>query len=59
MAIEDSRHGLRAAKMAGVACVVVPNRITATMDFSQADLVLASLAEASLALLAGLLHSSP
>lgn len=59
VAIEDSRHGLRAAKMAGLACVVVPNRITATMDFSQADLVLASLAEASLALLAGLLHSSP
>jgi HAD superfamily hydrolase (TIGR01509 family) len=57
VAIEDSRNGCLAAKAAGLACVVVPNRITATMDFSPADLVLDSLALASLSTLSALLHS--
>jgi beta-phosphoglucomutase-like phosphatase (HAD superfamily) len=43
LAIEDSRHGLIAAKAAGLKCVVVPNTITRGLDFREADLVLESL----------------
>lgn len=39
-AIEDSRNGLRAAKSAGLACVVVVNDYTVDQDFAGADLVL-------------------
>jgi len=39
-AVEDSRNGLRAAKAAGLACVVVVNDYTRQEDFSDADLVL-------------------
>lgn len=46
LAVEDSRNGLVAAKAAGLRCVVVPNVMTADMDFSAADLVVASLADA-------------
>jgi putative hydrolase of the HAD superfamily len=46
MAVEDSHHGLMAAKAAGLTCVVVPNVMTAHMDFTGADLVLGSLEEA-------------
>ena len=49
VAIEDSRHGMIAAKRAGMRCVVVPNEITQGMDFTEADLLLASLAETDLA----------
>jgi HAD superfamily hydrolase (TIGR01509 family) len=45
LAIEDSRHGLLAAKQAGMKCVVVPNRMTRQMDFSEADLLLDSLTD--------------
>ena len=45
LAIEDSRHGCRAAKTAGMTCVVVPNRITALDVPTDADLVLESLAD--------------
>ncbi len=43
--IEDSAHGVTAAKAAGMTVVVVPNQITAGSDFGQADLVLDSLSE--------------
>ncbi|MCC3376130.1 HAD family phosphatase [Cohnella sp. REN36] len=43
VAIEDSLNGLRAAKGAGLYGVVVPNPMTANMDFSEADLVVPSL----------------
>ena len=46
LAVEDSRHGMMAAKAAGLSCVVVPNVMTAHMDFTGADLVLGSLEEA-------------
>ena len=46
LAVEDSRNGLLAAKAAGLFCVVVPNVMTAHMDFSEADVILASLEEA-------------
>ncbi len=44
VAIEDSPHGVTAAKTAGLRCVAVPGPITATADFSHADAVSASLA---------------
>lgn len=49
MAIEDSRNGLIAAKAAGLTCVVVPTLMTAGMTFTEADLVLGSLQDATLA----------
>lgn len=47
-AIEDSPNGVTAAKRAGLRCVAIPNKITATLDLSQADVTLASLADVSL-----------
>ena len=48
VAIEDSPHGIAAAKRAGLACIVVPNAITESLDLSAADLRLGSLADCSL-----------
>ncbi|HEX9100206.1 MAG TPA: HAD-IA family hydrolase [Candidatus Dormibacteraeota bacterium] len=48
VAIEDSPNGVIAAKRAGLLCVAVPNRITAGLDLSQADLRLTSLADVTL-----------
>ena len=45
VALEDSHHGCRAAKAAGLSCVVVPNGITRGQDVAQADLVVGSLAD--------------
>jgi HAD superfamily hydrolase (TIGR01509 family) len=49
VAVEDSPNGVMAAKRAGLRCVAIPNPITARLDLSQADLVLSSLAEATVA----------
>jgi HAD superfamily hydrolase (TIGR01509 family) len=49
VAVEDSPNGVTAAKAAGLWCVAVPNRITETLDFSAADLVVESLAAVTLA----------
>jgi HAD superfamily hydrolase (TIGR01509 family) len=49
IAFEDSLNGVRAAKAAGIACVAVPNPITATLALDEADLVLESLADIPLA----------
>jgi hypothetical protein len=38
-----------AAKRAGMRCVAIPNSITARLDLGQADLLLGSLAEVTLA----------
>lgn len=55
LAFEDSPHGVRAARTAGLRCVAVPNPVTRHLDLGEADLVLASLAEVPLdALLARL-----
>ena len=43
LVIEDSEHGINAAKSAGMTAVAVPHRLTETQDFSAADRVLASL----------------
>lgn len=48
LAIEDSANGVRAANAAGMRCVAVPNRVTASSDLSLADLVIPSLASCSL-----------
>ena len=48
-AIEDSPHGVTAAKAAGLRCVAAPNPLTANMDLRHADHLLPSLAGVSLA----------
>jgi HAD superfamily hydrolase (TIGR01509 family) len=48
LAVEDSPHGVSAARAAGLRVVAVPNSVTARMDLTHADLVLASLADRSL-----------
>ena len=49
VAFEDSHNGSRAAKAAGLWCVVAPNPVTSAQDFSHADLVVGSLEEIDLA----------
>jgi HAD superfamily hydrolase (TIGR01509 family) len=51
---EDSTNGARAAKAAGMLCVVVPSALTRAMDFSAADLVVDSLEAVTLDLIASL-----
>ncbi len=52
IALEDSHHGVTAARAAGLACVAVPNRITRGQAFDHANLVVDSLSEVTLAGLA-------
>ncbi|MGG4128376.1 HAD family hydrolase [Paenibacillus illinoisensis] len=42
---EDSPNGLKAAKAAGIRCVIVPNEVTRDLEFQLHDLRLSSLAE--------------
>jgi beta-phosphoglucomutase-like phosphatase (HAD superfamily) len=49
LAIEDSPHGITAAKRAGLWCLAVPNAITMHLDTGHADAHVASLADASMA----------
>jgi HAD superfamily hydrolase (TIGR01509 family) len=49
IAIEDSPNGVLAAKRAGMRCVAIPNSITARLDLGQADMLLGSLADVTLA----------
>lgn len=46
---EDSPNGARAARAAGMACVVVPNTITGGLSFPEVPLTLTSLADHTLA----------
>ena len=48
LALEDSAHGLNAAKAAGMYCVVVPNAVTTHLAFAGADRRLNSLADVPL-----------
>ncbi|TAK20696.1 MAG: HAD family hydrolase [Chloroflexota bacterium] len=48
LAIEDSPHGITAARSAGIRCLAVPNGITATLDTSHADYRLDSFTDAAL-----------
>jgi len=56
VALEDSPNGVLAAKRAGLACVAVPNALTARLDLGHADLRLDSLADLSLPELLDRLH---
>src|SRR5258708_1396719 len=59
VAIEDLPNGVLAARRAGLLCVAVPNRITAGLDLSQADLRLTSLADVTLPQLLERLGTTP
>ena len=48
LAVEDSPNGVAAAKAAGMFCVAVPRGMTASLDFSTADIVASSLADLTL-----------
>jgi HAD superfamily hydrolase (TIGR01509 family) len=48
LALEDSPHGITAAKRAGLYCVAVPNDLTRRLDTGHADLRLNSLLDLSL-----------
>jgi beta-phosphoglucomutase-like phosphatase (HAD superfamily) len=48
LAVEDSGPGTQAARAAGMRCVAVPSAMTASHDFSAADLCVPSLADVSL-----------
>jgi HAD superfamily hydrolase (TIGR01509 family) len=50
-AVEDTFHGVAAARAAGMRVVAVPNPLTATMDFRAADVVVADLDAAATAIL--------
>lgn len=45
IAFEDSPSGLKAAKAAGILCIVIPNAITESMDLSLADRITSSFLE--------------
>jgi len=53
VAIEDSPNGIRAARAAGMRCVAVPNTLTRRLPLGEADLVVDSLADHSLAEILG------
>lgn len=55
LAIEDSVHGLEAAKAAGMWTVAVPNHVTRSLIGERADVILGSLAHRSLAEIIGML----
>lgn len=59
IALEDSPHGVRAAKAAGLYCIAVPNPMTRTLDLSNADLRLNSLADLTLEDLMAQLQTTP
>ncbi|HNY84268.1 MAG TPA: HAD-IA family hydrolase, partial [Anaerolineaceae bacterium] len=48
LVLEDSQNGVLAAKRAEMRVVAVPNEVTCTMDFSQADEILESLEDLDL-----------
>jgi HAD superfamily hydrolase (TIGR01509 family) len=56
VAIEDSLHGIASADAAGLRTVAVPGEMTAHLDYSAADLVVASCEELSLARLGTLVR---
>jgi HAD superfamily hydrolase (TIGR01509 family) len=56
VAIEDSLHGIAAARAAGMRTVAVPGRMTAHLDYAAADLVVASCEELGVARLAALVE---
>ena len=51
LVLEDSEHGVVAAKRAGMQCIAVPNSVTQGRDFSLADVVVCSLEEVTVPLI--------
>ena len=49
LAFEDSPNGIRAARAAGLRCVAIPNPLTRHLPLGEADFVIGSLADHSLA----------
>jgi HAD superfamily hydrolase (TIGR01509 family) len=43
IALEDSEHGVSAARAAGLFCIAIPNAITQSASFEQANLILGTL----------------
>jgi beta-phosphoglucomutase-like phosphatase (HAD superfamily) len=54
LVLEDTAHGVNAARSAGMYCIAVPNRYTVNQDFSGAHRVLPSLKEFNPELIGGL-----
>jgi HAD superfamily hydrolase (TIGR01509 family) len=54
LVLEDTAHGINAAKAAGMFCIAVPNCYTRGQDFSNADKVLDSLEELDMEIISGL-----
>lgn len=48
LVFEDSSNGIAAAKSAGLTTIAIPNQVTKGLDFSQAEMILDSLADVSL-----------
>lgn len=48
LSLEDSPHGIMAAKRAGLFCIAVPNDLTRSLSLDHADVIVNSLAEMSL-----------
>lgn len=46
LAFEDTGHGLKSAKSAGMACIAIPGEFSQNQDFSKADKVFRGLKEA-------------
>lgn len=53
LVFEDSPNGIRAARAAGMKCVAIPNPLTRHLPLGEADLVVGSLADHSLAEILG------
>ncbi len=51
IALEDSPNGAKAAKRAGIYCVIVPNGVTTNLHFNHYDLKITSLKDLNLSLL--------
>ena len=54
LVLEDTAHGVNAAKAAGMYCIAVPNYYTRTQDFIRADRVLDSLEQLDMELVSTL-----
>lgn len=54
LVLEDTAHGVNAAKAAGMYCIAVPNYYTKTQDFKRADRVLDSLGKLDMELVSTL-----
>jgi HAD superfamily hydrolase (TIGR01509 family) len=57
VAIEDTPRGIESAAAAGLRTIAVPNEFTRGLDFTQADRVVASLDEVTVALVEGLVRN--